>query len=162
MTAGSNPTFPANIGQVLPETGTVMRIIATKPNQPNSDVFTVNTAGLQSTANADLARADVNLINAVPNPYYGSSDYERNQLAHIMRFTNLPVGAKIRIFSLAGVLVKTLDNEGPGTTVDWDLQNKDRIPVASGMYIAYVDIPGVGSKTLKLAVILAEERLDNF
>ncbi|HEX9655893.1 MAG TPA: hypothetical protein VGB89_03125 [Bacteroidota bacterium] len=114
------------------------------------------------TKNAEVASADVNLINAVPNPYYGSSDYERNQLAHIMRFTNLPVGAKIRIFSLAGVLVKTLDNEGPGTTVDWDLQNKDRIPVASGMYIAYVDIPGVGSKTLKLAVILAEERLDNF
>jgi len=158
----SDPTFPANLDQVLPETGTVIRIIATKPNQPNSDVFTVSTAGLQPTTNADLAKADVNLINAVPNPYYGSSNYERNQLAHIMRFTNLPVGAKIRIFSLAGVLVKTLDNNGPGTTVDWDLQNKDRLPVASGMYIAYVEIPGLGTKILKLAVILSEERLDNF
>ncbi|MDH3253045.1 MAG: hypothetical protein OEM41_09660, partial [Ignavibacteria bacterium] len=158
----SDPTFPANVAQVMPETGTVLRIIATKPNQPSSDVFTVNTAGLEAATSGDLAKADVNLISVAPNPYYGSSAYERNQLAHIMRFMNLPVGAKIRIFSLAGVLVRTLDNAGPGTTADWDLQNKDGIPVASGMYIAYVDVPGLGSKILKLAVILSEERLDNF
>ncbi len=158
----SDPTWPANVNQLLPETGTVLRIFATKPNLPGVDVFAVNTAGLQPTVNEDLKVQDVNLINAVPNPYYGASLYERNQLAHIMRFTNLPVGTKIRIFSLAGVLVRTIDFAGPGTSTDWDLQNRDGLPVASGMYIAYVDVPGLGSKILKLAVILAEERLDNF
>jgi hypothetical protein len=158
----SDPTWPANVSQLLPETGTVIRVIATKPNLPNVDVFAVNTAGLQPSVNEELAVQDVNLINVVPNPYFGASAYERNQLAHIIRFTNLPDGAKIRIFTLAGVLVRTLDHAGPSTTEDWDIQNKDGLPVASGMYIAYVDVPGLGTKILKLAVILAEERLDNF
>lgn len=158
----SAANWPNNVVQRMPETGTVLRIIATKPNQANSDVFTINTAGLDPSFSNAIAKADVNLINVVPNPYYGSSAYERNQLAHIMRFTNLPIGTKIRIFTLAGALVNTIDNNGPGASADWDLQNRDGLPVASGMYIAYVDVPGLGTKVLKLAVILSEERLDNF
>ncbi|HEX9657889.1 MAG TPA: hypothetical protein VGB89_13360, partial [Bacteroidota bacterium] len=149
----SDSTFPANLDQVLPETGTVIRIISTKPNQPNSDVFTVNTAGLEPLATADLAKADINRINVVPNPYLGASAYEK-QLDRVLRFTNLPVGAKVRIFTLAGALVQTIENSGPGTTADWDLQNEKGNMVASGMYIAHVDIPGIGSKILKIAVIL--------
>jgi len=152
----SSPLWPANVNQLLPETGTTIRILSTKPPQPNSDLFTVNTAGYQPSSTAEQAKADVNLINVVPNPYFGASAYEKNQLGSVMRFTNLPVGAKIRIFTLAGVLVRELENSGPGTTVDWDLQNKGGNLVASGMYIAYLDIPGLGSKILKLAVILSE------
>jgi len=158
----SDSTFPANVNQLVPETGTTMRIISTKPSRPNADMFTVNTAGLQPSGSIDLAKADIDRINVVPNPYYGGSAYERTQFAPIMRFTNMPVGAKIRIYSLAGILVRSLQNAGPGTTVDWDLQNESQYLVASGMYIAYVDVPGLGSKILKLAVIVAEERLDNF
>ena len=32
---------------------------------------------------------------------------------------------------------------------DWDIKNQSGIPVASGLYIIYVDVPGVGEKILK-------------
>jgi hypothetical protein len=35
----------------------------------------------------------------------------------------------------------------------WDLTNADGKFVASGMYIALIDVPGVGKKTVKFAVI---------
>jgi hypothetical protein len=38
----------------------------------------------------------------------------------------------------------------------WDLRNQDNNLVASGMYIAVVDFPNVGTKVLKFAVFTAE------
>jgi hypothetical protein len=35
------------------------------------------------------------------------------------------------------------------TSVDWDLKNNVRVPIASGMYIIHVDVPNVGERTLK-------------
>jgi hypothetical protein len=44
----------------------------------------------------------------------------------------------------------------------WDLRNQDDIPIASGMYIALVDAPGIGTKVLKMAIFTPEERIDTF
>ena len=44
----------------------------------------------------------------------------------------------------------------------WDLRNESDVPIASGMYIALVDAPGIGTKTLKLAIFTPEERLQTF
>jgi hypothetical protein len=158
----SDPTFPANISQTVPETGQTFRIVSTKPNYPGVDEYLVNTANYVTTKTAENEKTDISLVNVVPNPYYGASAYERNQFGRVVRFTNLPTTATVRIFNLVGDLVRTLRKDGPGTTIDWDLQNENALPVASGMYIAYIDMPGLGTRTLKLAVILSEERLDNF
>jgi hypothetical protein len=48
----------------------------------------------------------------------------------------------------------------PDRRAQWDLRNSAGIPVASGMYIAHIDVEGVGEKVLKLAVFMPEERLD--
>jgi hypothetical protein len=40
----------------------------------------------------------------------------------------------------------------------WDLRNEHGLPVASGMYFAHVEIPGIGTKVLKLAIIQPDER----
>jgi hypothetical protein len=146
----------------VPETGQTFRIVSTKPNYPGVDEYLVNTANYVTTKTAENEKTDISLVNVVPNPYYGASAYERNQFGRVVRFTNLPTTATVRIFNLVGDLVRTLRKDGPGTTIDWDLQNENALPVASGMYIAYIDMPGLGTRTLKLAVILSEERLDNF
>ena len=128
-----------------------------------ADVY--NITGIAApTRNTDLATSDVAKIQAVPNPYFGASAYERNQFGRVVRFTNLPAKATIRVFSLSGDLVKMIEKNSSGTTTaDWDLTNKNNLPVASGMYIIHIDMPDIGaSKILKLAVIMAEERLDNF
>lgn len=126
------------------------------------DRYTVNTAGVAPVANGALAKADINNIMAVPNPYFGTNAYEQNQFGRVVRFTNLPPKAKIRIFNLAAELVKVIDKDDQSTTSDWDLTNRNDIPIASGMYVVHVDLPGIGQRILKVAVIMPEERLDNF
>ncbi|MGD0337920.1 MAG: T9SS type A sorting domain-containing protein [Bacteroidota bacterium] len=126
-----------------------------------ADVYTV-TISTAPTQNDSLARIDLDKIMAVPNPYFGASAYERDQFNHVVRFTNLPQTAKIRIFNLAGQLVRVIDKNDTRTTADWDLLNNSALPIASGMYIAYIDMPGIGTKILKMAVIMSEERLDNY
>ncbi|MBI5471778.1 MAG: T9SS type A sorting domain-containing protein [Ignavibacteriae bacterium] len=109
-------------------------------------------------------KSDLASVNAVPNPYFGASAYERNQFNRVVRFTNLPPNARVRVFNLAGELIRSLDNAAAGgnTTLDWDLTNRNELPVASGIYIVHVEADGLGSKILKVAVIMSEERLDNF
>jgi secreted PhoX family phosphatase len=129
---------------------------------PN-DVFSVNTTNYKATpGKVDVARNQIDRIMAVPNPYFAANAYETNQFGHIMRITNLPAVAKIRIFNLAGQLIRTYDKNDPNSTsFDWDLNNANALPVASGMYIIHIDMGAIGTKVLKVAVIQADERLNN-
>ena len=50
-----------------------------------------------------------------------------------------------------------------GQLTTWNLQNEAGFPVASGMYVAYIDLPDVGTtKTLKLGVVQEQEFLHHF
>ena len=72
----------------------------------------------------------------------------------MVRFTNLPEqAATIRIFTVAGTLVKTLRKEGTNRFLEWNLESENNLPIASGMYLIHVDIAGVGERTLKLGVV---------
>jgi len=139
--------------------------ISIKRNVLNTtaDIFSFSTSNVRAEKdNLSLAKSQIDRIMAVPNPYFGANAYERNQFGKIIRFTNLPKKATIRIFNLASDLVKIIEKDDNLTTADWDLRNKYDLPVASGMYVVYIDMPNIGTKILKVAVIMAEERLDNF
>jgi hypothetical protein len=140
--------------------GDIFKITANHLNTA-TDVFAFTAPAAVEVNTANL-KTDLNIINAVPNPYYGANAYERNQFNRVVRFTNLPTTATIRIFNLIGDLVRTLHKDDATTSMDWDLQNENDLPIASGMYIVHVDVPGIGEKVLKIAVILSQERLDNF
>lgn len=137
------------------------------PNYVNiqSDVFEFTTAG--PSVSTQVAKVQLNDINAVPNPYFGWNPAERTPTTRILRFTNLPAEkATIRIFDLAGNLVRVIDDaartaQGTNGTAyaQWDLRNAADVPVASGMYLVHVDVAGVGQKVLKVAIINREERL---
>jgi hypothetical protein len=151
-----DPTFPANVDAVIPETGTVFRIVTTKPNATN-DVFTIST----STYKTGDATYDPQTINVWPNPYFAYNPEERNPLQRIVTFTHLPEtgSATIRIFNLAGQLVKKITHSDGTQYEVWNLTNNFNIPVASGMYIAHIQT-GLGDQILKIAVVQPEERLD--
>ncbi|HEX9951395.1 MAG TPA: T9SS type A sorting domain-containing protein [Rubricoccaceae bacterium] len=138
----------------MPETGTTFRILTFKPNQPG-DAFTINTAGAQRTeATEEDIQRSLDRIAAVPNPYFGSSTYESGNLSRVVRFTNLPEQpATIRIFTVSGSLVTTLNKTSSDRSLDWNLESSNNLPVASGMYLVHVDIEGVGERTLKLGVV---------
>jgi hypothetical protein len=155
---GDVPAGPFNA--LMPEEGTVFHITTNKPNA-TSDKFEITTpANSQSTA---LAKTDVEKINVFPNPYYGVNSQELNKYNRFVTFNHLPANATIRIFNLAGVMVRTLVKSGGDQFQRWDLQNENALPVASGLYIAYIDMPDLGkTKILKFAIIQEQQILDRF
>ena len=157
----SGGVVPADL-QLFPEEGSVIRIVTTKPNTVD-DVFTF-TSVAPVTGSAALSRDQaLELVNVYPNPYNGFNIEQLNVIQRFVTFTHLPeAGAKIRIFTLAGELIKTIDHENGTQFSQWDLRNEDNLPVASGMYIAHIDMGTIGIKVLKLGIFTPEERLDIF
>lgn len=141
-----------------------MQIIANLPLTAN-DVYEFSTSSKET--GAQVAETKLDMINAVPNPYFGYNPAERTPTERIIRFTNLPGDmTTLRIFDLAGNLVRVIDDEArmaQGTTgeayAEWDLRNSADVPVASGIYLVHVDVENVGTKILKVAVVNRAERL---
>jgi len=156
----SDPTFPANVNSVMPEEGTVFRIISSKPNR-DSDIFSVKAPAV--TYSDDQAKQDVERINVFPNPYYAYNPEETSRFDRKVTFTHMPRKATIRIFSLGGTLVRKIEKDSPDQFQDWDLRNESSLPVASGMYIVHIQLPDLGKeKTLKLFVAQGAEILRFF
>jgi len=87
-------------------------------------------------------------IKVVPNPYIVTNSMEqsfsdkasnRNQQRKIM-FTHLPSLCTIKIFTVSGVLVDTIEveNDSNDGKAYWDLLNNEGLEVAAGMYIYHV------------------------
>lgn len=99
--------------------------------------------------NLETAKNSLDLINAVPNPYYGYSEYEFAQLDNIVKITNLPQTCTISIYNSNGTLVRRFAKDSGLSYQEWDLKNQYGIPIASGVYIIHVNVPGVGEKIVK-------------
>ncbi len=140
--------------------GDQFEIVANHPNVA-ADVFTfTSVAGAVSSSQA---LSDVAKINVFPNPYLGFNKLEPSNYVRFVTFTHLPQKATIRIYNLAGILVRTIVKNDKGQLTTWDLQNESGFPVASGMYVAYIDLPDIGTtKTLKLGIIQEQEFLHHF
>jgi len=129
--------------------------IATK-----ADVYTFTpTAPAVSEENAKI---DIAKINVFPNPYFGFNSKEANKYNRFVTFNHLPSNATINILNLAGVRVRTLLKNDPTQFMNWDLKNESGLPVAAGMYIAYIDMGSIGTKIVKLAIIPEVQQLDKY
>jgi hypothetical protein len=134
------------------------------PSYPNSDIdaFTYSTADLVPVLSQDERVTMLEQVGVVPNPYWAYSPYETSYDTPQIKFIHLDREVTIRIFNLAGQLVTTLYKNDDSSELSWNLRNDSNLKIASGMYIAHVEVPGVGSKILKLAIVQREERLDRF
>ncbi len=142
-------------------TGDDIKILYNKPLQIGIDKFSYTVPKAQYSA--AVAKQDVSKINVFPNPYFGFNKLERDKYTRFVRFTHLPQKAIIRIYNLAGILVRTLQKNDASEYQDWDLLNEYQLPVAAGMYVAYIDLPDIGqTKTLKLAIIPEQQFLDHY
>ena len=101
-------------------------------------------------------------INVVPNPYYAYSQYEANKIDNRVKIVNLPEQCTVRIYNLSGTLIRTYEKADPLTYLDWDLKNEVNVPIAGGVYIIHVDVPGVGQAVRKWFGIMRPVDLDNF
>lgn len=111
----------------------------------------------------DVAEDALDCISVVPNPYYAYSAYETDKLDTRVKITNLPVACTISIYTADGILVRRYKRDDPTiTSVDWDLKNQDRVPVASGAYLIHVYAPGIGERVVKLFCVMRPPDLDSF
>jgi hypothetical protein len=149
---GVEPPFTMDV----PEMGTIFRIQTNKPNFP-ADTFFFTAPAPQLTS----TETDLDLIKAVPNPFYLTSGYDPNPGSYAIKFHHLPETCTIRIYNLAGELVRTLEKDDPATPIaEWDILTENGLPVASGIYIYVVDAEGFGQKIGKMAVFVEKEVLD--
>lgn len=143
---------------VPPSPGTVIRFVTSKPNLPG-DVFALSTEGLGVVrGDQQTAEASLESIGIVPNPYKGASNYEVSVTDDVVRFTNLPDRARIRVFTLSGTQVWD-QTRGAGNN-EWDLKTSEGLPLASGMYLVVVEVDGVGKKIIKFGVVKKRIQLD--
>ncbi|MDZ4713382.1 MAG: hypothetical protein SGI89_13815 [bacterium] len=153
-----NPTTNYRSGDVL----SIYPYTTTRPIQVTGlPLFYDFNVTAPVVGNNDLAKSqnDMEKIRVVPNPYYGFSDLQQSTTTRFITFRNLPRTCSIRIFTLSGDFIRKLDKSNDESTLAWDLRNLESVPVASGMYIALVEAPGIGEKIIKLAIFTSEERI---
>jgi hypothetical protein len=139
------------------------RVIEDNPVNSFHPVYRFSTDDIvATTGDLNVAKDAMDAIRAVPNPYYGKSTYETNQLDNRVKITNLPQQATISIFSVSGTLIRKLKKDDSMTSIDWDLKNDYGIPIASGLYIIHVNSPGIGEKIIKWFGSLRPIDLDTF
>jgi len=132
-------------------------ILASHINTP-AVTFTFTAPAVESSP--ELARTDVSLINVFPNPYLGFNVQETSRISKFVTFSHLPRKATIRIYTLGAMLLKTIVKEDDSQFATWDLRNQSNLPVASGIYIAHIDLPDLGTaKILKLALVQEDQFL---
>ncbi len=86
---------------------------------------------------------DLTRVHAVPDPFYGVSQFDLSPAAKELKFVNLPSRATIRIYSMSGVLVDIVNHDDAtfGGQAAWDLRNRSGQFVASGVYFFHVSTP---------------------
>ncbi|MEX0720894.1 MAG: hypothetical protein WD059_09515 [Balneolaceae bacterium] len=153
-----DPILQPGVDPVLPSPGSSLKFSIHKPFQ-NSDEFNFVMKG--GEFNSEQAKSSLENIFVVPNPYVATSDYEPQNTYRSGRgerriyFMNLPPKCTIRIYTINGELVQTLEhNESIDNGQEaWDLTTKDGMNLAYGVYLFNVEAKGVGSHNGRFAVI---------
>ncbi|NUM70019.1 MAG: hypothetical protein HUU43_04155 [Ignavibacteriaceae bacterium] len=135
----------------------------------DNDKFTFTTKS-GGNLTQDEKQSLFNKVNVFPNPLLGVNPAGsfNNQTPDnpYVTFSNLPTDVTIKIYSLSGILVRTLgtaDKLSPTSPfLRWNLENESGLRVASGMYIALVTAPGFGEKILKFGIILPQKQIQRF
>ncbi|MBX7150845.1 hypothetical protein K1X84_04350 [bacterium] len=156
------------------------RFFHVRPNAVD-DVFRFTTVAAPTMTDKKSLKKELKDVRVVPNPYYARSSYQPQLFDKRLKFINLPGQCTIKIFTVSGDLVRTLVHNATSnnnrvntnpldsrstptageTSVEvWNLQNAGNKFVASGMYIALIEAPGIGKTTVKFAVIQEEVRVN--
>jgi hypothetical protein len=139
-------SWPVNPDARFPETGNTNRVASLE-----SSIFANRTTEpFRSTIPASDDLADVLVV---PNPFVARSGFVNPGDADVIQFVNLPSPATVRIYTMRGNLVRTIDHtDGSGITF-WDQITDYGQYVESGVYIYHVETPEGQTRTGKFAII---------
>jgi hypothetical protein len=137
---------------------------AENPQNDNFPMYSFNTTEFATVKNnIEVAESALDLINVVPNPYYGFSFYEETQIDTRVKITNLPDRCVVSIYSMSGSLIRQYTkDDNVLTSLDWDLKNHAGIPISGGVYLIHVKADGIGERTIKWFGALRPTDLNSF
>ncbi len=130
-----------------PVEGDIVRLTSVRQPAPGDEI-----AFSSNKIDAGLANANFDKIHVVPNPYVGSAEWETGNGLRKMQFVNLPGECTIRVFTLAGELIRKIDHTSGTGAEDWDMLSESDKSIAAGMYLFNVESE-FGNFNGKFAVI---------
>lgn len=115
-------------------------------------LFRFTTEGFAPTVgDVAIAKKALDKVSIVPNPYYAYSQYEDpgNQLDNKIKITNLPPKCLVQIYTMDGVVVRTIRKDDATTTfLNWDLKNDAKVPINSGIYLIHIKSDELGEERI--------------
>lgn len=119
-----------------------------------------NAAIVQPVSNPAQNKADMDKIRVVPNPFVISARWDEERLGNYafgepvrnVSFTNLPAQSTVKIYTVDGDLVQTLQHNGPSGRLEWNMLSSEQRPVVSGIYFYHVK-SDLGEKVGRFAII---------
>ena len=162
-------TWQVTFGQTFfadrrnPQPGDTLALFTEKPflgyRGGLGDLYEFTTVA-ERTDNA-AAKSRLGRIRVVPNPYVVAATWEpanpfsSGRGPRAIHFNHLPAKCTVRIFNVAGELVRTLEVDNPvgDGSVTWDLLTKDNLSASYGVYVYHVEAPGIGEHIGKFAII---------
>ena len=127
-----------------PQPGDVLEI-HTRKEFSSIDTYLFETTAAKE--DALKVKNSLEAVSVVPNPYVAAAIWEQKPYLQSGRgerkiyFINLPMTCTIRIYTMAGELVRKLehDNSVFNGAEAWDLLNLDNLEVAYGIYIYHIE-----------------------
>ena len=95
-------------------------------------------------------QTDLSVVKVVPNPYLVRAGWDIDNDYQRVQFINLPTECTIKVYTIAGDLVKTISHAEPYQpgfdshtrgTAFWNLQTENNQKVATGVYVFCVVSP---------------------
>jgi len=100
---------------------------------------------------------NLSAVMVVPNPYFGRSDFNETEHIRRIRFTNLTSECQIKIFTLNGEHVYTIDHQNATSgNAWWDLRTVNNQEASPGLYIFHIkDLSSTSSEPIvgKFAIV---------
>ena len=125
-------------------------------------MYEFDASEIDPTVSNDVGIASLDLVNVVPNPYRGYSEYENSPVDSRVKITNLPPECTITIYDMAGNQIRRITKADEQTFVEWDLKNQSNVPIASGLYLIHVKNKDLGEKIVRWYGIMHAIDLDSY
>jgi hypothetical protein len=93
-------------------------------------------------------------VKVVPNPYIISHIGQITTDVPKLYFNHLPPTCEIRIYNVAGDLIKVISHTNGSSQETWDLLSDGRQKVASQLLIAYIKTPDGADQMVKFSIIV--------
>ncbi|MFQ6604052.1 MAG: hypothetical protein ACE5D8_00715 [Fidelibacterota bacterium] len=132
-----------------PSEGDEFTIITYKPFRKDIS-YRFGTTARMISSDRKGSLADVRVV---PDPYIVTNIWEQTEFGKKLQFNHLPDQCTIKIYSLAGDHIATIDHDDTRGYAFWDMRTKNDQFIAPGVYFYHIQTPDKEETTGRFLVI---------